>query len=254
MKIDYLYSKCLTQDMVDSVAAPVSAVGWLTKSCPVNTSQRSSPESSPMRPDAGRRSSFASMGGQAHYPCRRQHFMSRWGARAGNALASVGGFCAGEREIVDHQRLSGLGYCFSASLPPLLATAALGALRTLRGPRSADLRADLLRNARLLRRLLADIPGGTFRVCDSGTFRSVTGARPELRAAAQRAPAAAPVLRHPRRVTRKIIGCVKLRTCQPCACCCSAKRAPAAGVALRYARFGSAHILLVHGRLWCVHP
>ena len=71
----------------------------------------------------------------------------------------MGGFCAGEREIVDHQRLSGLGYCFSASLPPLLATAALGALRTLRGPGSADLRCALQRNARLLRRLLSDIPG-----------------------------------------------------------------------------------------------
>lgn len=43
---------------------------------------------------------------------------------AGNALASIGGFCAGDREIVDHQRLSGLGYCFSASLPPFLATGA----------------------------------------------------------------------------------------------------------------------------------
>lgn len=43
---------------------------------------------------------------------------------AGNALGSIGGFCAGDREIVDHQRLSGLGYCFSASLPPFLATGA----------------------------------------------------------------------------------------------------------------------------------
>lgn len=44
------------------------------------------------------------------------------GASLGNAVASIGGFCAGEREIVDHQRLSGLGYCFSASLPPYLAS------------------------------------------------------------------------------------------------------------------------------------
>lgn len=47
-----------------------------------------------------------------------------WRVAAGNALASIGGFCAGDREIVDHQRLSGLGYCFSASLPPFLATGA----------------------------------------------------------------------------------------------------------------------------------
>lgn len=44
------------------------------------------------------------------------------GASLGAALSSVGGFCAGDREVVDHQRLSGLGYCFSASLPPYLAT------------------------------------------------------------------------------------------------------------------------------------
>ena len=47
---------------------------------------------------------------------------ARAGAAAGNALASIGGFCCGDREVVDHQRLSGLGYCFSASLPPYLAT------------------------------------------------------------------------------------------------------------------------------------
>uniref|UniRef100_A0A0N5BVP3 Serine palmitoyltransferase 1 n=1 Tax=Strongyloides papillosus TaxID=174720 RepID=A0A0N5BVP3_STREA len=40
-----------------------------------------------------------------------------------NAFASTGGFCAGRSYVVGHQRLSGLGYCFSASLPPLLATA-----------------------------------------------------------------------------------------------------------------------------------
>lgn len=50
------------------------------------------------------------------------------GSSLGNAVASVGGFCSGDREIVDHQRLSGLGYCFSASLPPYLASAAVAAL------------------------------------------------------------------------------------------------------------------------------
>ena len=78
---------------------------------------------------------------------------------AGNALASIGGFCAGEREIVDHQRLSGLGYCFSASLPPFLATAAAGALIVLeRG--APSLLPALAGNAALLRRQLADVPGG----------------------------------------------------------------------------------------------
>ncbi|KHN85741.1 Serine palmitoyltransferase 1 [Toxocara canis] len=48
-----------------------------------------------------------------------------------NALASTGGFCAGRSFVVGHQRLSGLGYCFSASLPPLLATAASEGLRIM---------------------------------------------------------------------------------------------------------------------------
>lgn len=47
------------------------------------------------------------------------------------ALASVGGLCVGTREIVDHQRLSGAGYCFSASAPPFLAAAATQALAEL---------------------------------------------------------------------------------------------------------------------------
>ncbi|KAL1130252.1 hypothetical protein AAG570_013190, partial [Ranatra chinensis] len=47
------------------------------------------------------------------------------------ALASVGGFCVGSSFIVEHQRLSGLGYCFSASLPPLLTSAAIVALDIL---------------------------------------------------------------------------------------------------------------------------
>lgn len=40
------------------------------------------------------------------------------------AIGSIGGFCVGTTYIVDHQRLSGLGYCFSASAPPFLASVA----------------------------------------------------------------------------------------------------------------------------------
>ncbi|KAK4324300.1 hypothetical protein Pmani_005047 [Petrolisthes manimaculis] len=36
-----------------------------------------------------------------------------------------GGFCVGTSFVVEHQRLSGLGYCFSASLPPMLAAASI---------------------------------------------------------------------------------------------------------------------------------
>ncbi|XP_078242341.1 serine palmitoyltransferase 1 isoform X2 [Pogona vitticeps] len=48
-----------------------------------------------------------------------------------NALASIGGFCCGRSFVVDHQRLSGQGYCFSASLPPLLAVAAIEGLNIM---------------------------------------------------------------------------------------------------------------------------
>lgn len=44
------------------------------------------------------------------------------------AAGTIGGFCVGSTFIVEHQRLSGLGYCFSASLPPLLTQAAISAL------------------------------------------------------------------------------------------------------------------------------
>ncbi|KAJ8392741.1 hypothetical protein AAFF_G00072250 [Aldrovandia affinis] len=48
-----------------------------------------------------------------------------------NAVASVGGFCCGRSFVIDHQRLSGQGYCFSASLPPMLAAAAIEALNIM---------------------------------------------------------------------------------------------------------------------------
>lgn len=42
-----------------------------------------------------------------------------------NSTGAAGGLCIGSLEITDRQRLSGVGYCFSASMPPLLAAAAL---------------------------------------------------------------------------------------------------------------------------------
>ncbi|KAJ3105073.1 serine palmitoyltransferase component [Phlyctochytrium planicorne] len=52
-------------------------------------------------------------------------------ASMANSLASSGGFCAGNKEITEHQRLSGLAYTFSASLPAILAVSALEALKDL---------------------------------------------------------------------------------------------------------------------------
>ncbi|KAL1924534.1 uncharacterized protein VTP21DRAFT_4188 [Calcarisporiella thermophila] len=48
-----------------------------------------------------------------------------------NAFGSSGGFCAGNTEIVDHQRLSGNAYVFSAALPAMLAVSTSEALSIL---------------------------------------------------------------------------------------------------------------------------
>ncbi|KAL9178616.1 hypothetical protein ACHAXT_001954 [Thalassiosira profunda] len=50
-----------------------------------------------------------------------------------NALGSVGGMTVGSEEVVDHQRLSGAGYCFSASAPPFLSKVCLANVRRLEG-------------------------------------------------------------------------------------------------------------------------
>ncbi len=50
-----------------------------------------------------------------------------------NALGSVGGMTVGNEEVVDHQRLSGAGYCFSASAPPFLSKVCLASIRKLEG-------------------------------------------------------------------------------------------------------------------------
>ncbi len=49
-----------------------------------------------------------------------------------HTMASVGGWCIGnEKAVVDHQRLSGAGYCFSASSPPYCSAAAMTAFSLL---------------------------------------------------------------------------------------------------------------------------
>ena len=75
------------------------------------------------------------------------------------ALASVGGLCVGTREVVDHQRLSGAGYCFSASAPPFLSACACAALTKLEHhPKVLQM---LMKNAQTLYKGLTAIPGIT---------------------------------------------------------------------------------------------
>lgn len=47
------------------------------------------------------------------------------------AIGSIGGFCAGSHAVIEHQRLSGSGYIFSASLPTYLAQVVLKSLEML---------------------------------------------------------------------------------------------------------------------------
>ncbi|KAM7345178.1 serine palmitoyltransferase subunit I isoform 1-T2 [Cochliomyia hominivorax] len=64
------------------------------------------------------------------------------------SVASIGGFCVGSHFIVEHQRLSGLGYCFSASLPPMLCQAAISALN--RFEKDPQIFHELQENSKLL--------------------------------------------------------------------------------------------------------
>ena len=77
----------------------------------------------------------------------------------GNAVASIGGFCAGSREIVDHQRLSGLGYCFSASLPPYLASTGMAALDMIQSETGHIRMAKVRENALKFRKLMEEKKG-----------------------------------------------------------------------------------------------
>ena len=67
-------------------------------------------------------------------------------------MGTAGGFCAGKAYVVDHQRLSGLGYCFSASMPPMLAAAAIKGLDLM--AESPDMFARLRTKAKKMRHLL----------------------------------------------------------------------------------------------------
>lgn len=74
-------------------------------------------------------------------------------ADLGNAFATVGGVCVGSKEVVSHQRLSGAGYCFSASQPPFLAKAATEAARAI-SKRGNTLAQACVRNTASFRKAL----------------------------------------------------------------------------------------------------
>ncbi|KAG2225339.1 hypothetical protein INT45_005583 [Circinella minor] len=70
-----------------------------------------------------------------------------------NALCASGGFCAGNTQIVDHQRLSGSAYCFSASIPAMLAVSASEALKYIQ--EKPQILRDLADRSRSFRQVLS---------------------------------------------------------------------------------------------------
>ena len=72
---------------------------------------------------------------------------------------SMGGYCVGSAKVVDHQRLSGAGYCFSASSPPYTAAAATVAIHIIeKSPHLTQLIRD---KAERCRRALMQLNGAT---------------------------------------------------------------------------------------------
>lgn len=68
-----------------------------------------------------------------------------------NTLSSAGGFCAGAKEVVEHQRLSGQAFVFSASIPAMLAVCASEAINILGTPQGERLLKDLHENSAAFR-------------------------------------------------------------------------------------------------------
>eukprot|EP00041_Stephanoeca_diplocostata_P024033 m.601092 g.601092 ORF g.601092 m.601092 type:complete len:186 (-) comp22439_c0_seq10:92-649(-) len=79
-------------------------------------------------------------------------------AALSTSLGSIGGFACGSSFVIDHQRLAGAGYCYSASLPPLLAVTASKALALIL-QHDGGLQSALAKNARALLAGVSKIKG-----------------------------------------------------------------------------------------------
>lgn len=81
------------------------------------------------------------------------------------SLGSVGGFCVGSSFVVQHQVLSGQGYCFSASLPPLLAVSAIEALNIIES-KDERLFAELQKKCKIVHQKLKALNNYTVGGCE----------------------------------------------------------------------------------------
>ncbi|KAF9205646.1 serine palmitoyltransferase component [Haplosporangium sp. Z 27] len=75
-----------------------------------------------------------------------------------NTLSSAGGFCAGPKEVIDHQRLSGQAFVFSASIPAMLAVCASEAIKILGSPQGEKLLKDLHDNSTTFSNIILNAP------------------------------------------------------------------------------------------------
>lgn len=69
-----------------------------------------------------------------------------------NGLNAGGGFCAGSRNVIDHQRINGSSFIFSAALPALLAFSASEGINILRN--TPSILSTLQENIRAIRAVL----------------------------------------------------------------------------------------------------
>jgi 7-keto-8-aminopelargonate synthetase-like enzyme len=69
-----------------------------------------------------------------------------------NGLNSSGGFCAGSHIVVDHQRVIGTSFVFSAAVPALLAVSASEGINILRN--TPSILSTLPENVRAIRSVL----------------------------------------------------------------------------------------------------
>jgi len=87
-----------------------------------------------------------------------------------NSFSAAGGFCAGPKEVVDHQRLSGQAFVFSASIPAMLAICSSEAIKILEhGQNGQKLLKELHDNAAAFRNVVVTAPQAIEISSDAGS-------------------------------------------------------------------------------------
>lgn len=79
-----------------------------------------------------------------------------------NGLNAGGGFCAGGRAVIDHQRINAAAFVFSASLPALLATTASEAIKIMKD--GSSIFTQLQENVRIVRTTLSKLENVTIDI------------------------------------------------------------------------------------------